>query len=302
MKILVIGGSGLIGSYFVRALLKENHNITYTYYKNKTNSTDAVYLDVQDRVSTIKTIEKIAPELIIICNALTGVDLCEENPSLTNSINVKGTQNIVDGCTLINSKIIFISTSAVFDGTKNEYFENDLPNPTGVYGMSKLQGELIIKNSNLPFLILRTDQPFCWKEKWQHNNSVIRVIENLEKNKIFNEITDWYNTPTYVPDFIKASMKLIENKSEGIFHLVGSDYIDRFSWAKKTAKIFKLKKELINPIHSSVLKLSVERKNICLNNDKLFQKVQQRMIGVDEGLQEMFDISNNKIHKTNLNT
>ena len=294
MKILVIGGSGLIGSYFVKALLKENYNIVHTYYKNKTHSTNAIYLDVQDRTSTIKTIEKIAPELIIICNALTGVDLCEENPSLANSINVKGTQNIVDGCTLINSKIIFISTSAVFDGTKNEYFENDLPNPTGVYGMSKLQGELIIKNSNLPFLILRTDQPFCWKEKWQHNNSVIRVIENLEKNKIFNEITDWYNTPTYVPDFIKASMKLIENNSEGIFHLVGSDYIDRFSWAEKTAKIFKLKKELINPIHSSVLKLSVERKNICLNNDKLFQKVQQRMIGVDEGLQEMFKISHNK--------
>jgi len=294
MKILVIGGSGLIGSYFVKALLKENYNIVHTYYKNKTHSTNAIYLDVQDRPSTIKTIEKIAPELIIICNALTGVDLCEENPSLANSINVKGTQNIVDGCTLTNSKIIFISTSAVFDGTKNEYFENDLPNPTGVYGMSKLEGELIIKNSNLPFLILRTDQPFCWKEKWQHNNSVIRVIENLEKNKIFNEITDWYNTPTYVPDFIKASMKLIENNSEGIFHLVGSDYIDRFSWAEKTAKIFKLKKELINPIHSSVLKLSVERKNICLNNDKLFQKVQQRMIGVDEGLQEMFKISNNK--------
>ena len=163
-----------------------------------------------------------------------------------------------------------------------------------MYGLSKLQGELIVKNSNLPFLILRTDQPYCWKEKWQHTNSVIRVIENLKENKIFNEISDWYNTPTYVPDFIEASMELIKNNSEGIFHLVGSDYVDRFSWAKKTAKIFKLKNELINSIHSSELKLFVERKNIHLNNDKLFQKVQHRMIGIDEGLKEMFNISNNK--------
>jgi|TARA_B110000438_G_scaffold231985_1_gene227511 dTDP-4-dehydrorhamnose reductase len=293
MKILIIGGSGSIGSYFVRELLKQNHNLIYTYYKNKTNSTNAVYLDIQDRTSTIKIIEKTNPELIIICNALTGVDLCEENPSLTNSINVKGTQNIVDGCNLINCKIVFISTSAVFDGTKNEYFENDIPNPTSVYGMSKLQGELIIKNSNLPFLILRTDQPYCWKEKWQHTNSVIRVIENLEKNQTFDEITDWCNTPTYVPDFIKASLKLIENKSQGIFHLVGSDYLDRFSWAEKTAKIFNLKKELIKPVHSSKLKLLVERKNIHLNNDKLFQKIQHRMIGVDEGLQDMANTYNN---------
>ena len=294
MKILVIGGSGLIGSFFVKEFLKQNHDIIYTYYKNKIYSTNSIYLDVQDRISTIKTIEKINPELIIICNSLTGVDFCEKNPLLTNSINVKGTQNIVDACIEINCKIIFISTSAVFDGTKNEYYENDSPNPTSVYGLSKLQGELIVKNSNLPFLILRTDQPYCWKEKWQHTNSVIRVIENLKENKIFNEISDWYNTPTYVPDFIEASMELIKNNSEGIFHLVGSDYVDRFSWAKKTAKIFKLKNELINSIHSSELKLFVERKNIHLNNDKLFQKVQHRMIGIDEGLKEMFNISNNK--------
>ncbi len=294
MKILVIGGSGLIGSYFIKAILKENHNLIFTYYINKTHFANSIYLDVQDRLSTIKTIQKINPELIIICNALTGVDLCEENPSLTDSINVKGTQNIVDGCIGINCKIVFISTSAVFDGRKNEYHENDQTNPTGVYGMSKLQGELIIKNSNLPFLILRTDQPYCWNEKWQHTNSVIRVMDNLEKNLTFNEITDWFNTPTYVPDFVKASMKLIQNNSQGIFHLVGSDYIDRFSWAEKTAKIFNLKRELINPIHSSELKLSVERKNIHLNNDKLFQTIGYRMIGVDEGLQEMYDMSNNK--------
>ena len=160
MKILLIGGSGVIGSYFVKTLLKENYDLVYTYYKNKIISSHAIYLDVQDRLSTIETIKKINPEIVLICNALTGVDLCEENPLLTDSINVKGTQNIVDGCKLSNSKLIFISTSAVFDGTKDEYFENDVPNPTGVYGMSKLQGELIIKNSNLPFLILRTDQPY----------------------------------------------------------------------------------------------------------------------------------------------
>ena len=294
MKILLIGGSGLIGTYFVREILKENHDLISTYYKNKTDFIDSIYLDVQDRASTIKTIENINPELIIICNALTGVDLCEKNPLLTDSINVKGTQNIVDGCIGINCKIIFISTSAVFDGTKKEYFEDDLTNPTDVYGMSKLQGELIVKNSNLPFLILRTDQPYCWNEKWQHTNSVLRVIDYLEKNLIFNEITNWCNIPIYVPDFIKASMNLIHNNSQGIFHLVGSDYIDRFSWAEKTAKIFNLKKELINPIHSSELKLSVERKNIHLNNDKLFQTIGHRMIGVDNGLQDMYNISNYK--------
>ena len=69
------------------------------------------------------------------------------------------------------------------------------------------------------------------------------------------------------------------------------DFINRFNWAEKTAEIFNLKKELINPINSSELKLSVERKNIHLNNDKLFQKIQHKMIGIDEGLQEMLNTS-----------
>jgi dTDP-4-dehydrorhamnose reductase len=287
MKIFIVGGSGVIGSYFVKSFAKENSDITYTYYKNKVSYTKGINLDVQDRDDTLKTLKKFQPDLIIIANALTGIDFCEANPSLAESINVKGTKNIVDGCKSVNSKLVFISTSAVFNGTKSEYSENDKPNPTGIYGLTKFQGEKIIQESNLPFLILRTDQPYCWKEKWQHTNSVIRVIENLEKNQQFKEVVDWYNTPTYVPDFVNATKELIQKDLEGIFHLVGSDFISRYDWSQKVADIFHLKKNLIKPIDSSELKLPVERNNVKLNNNKLFQKIGYRMLGVDDGLQRM---------------
>ena len=289
MKIFIVGGSGVIGSYFVKSFAKENSDITYTYYKNKVSYTKGINLDVQDRDDTLKTLKKFQPDLIIIANALTGVDFCEANPSLAESINVKGTKNIVDGCKSVNSKLVFISTSAVFNGTKSEYSENDKPNPTGIYGLTKFQGEKIIQESNLPFLILRTDQPYCWKEKWQHTNSVLRVIENLEKNQQFKEVVDWYNTPTYVPDFVNATKELIQKDLEGIFHLVGSDFISRYDWSQKVADIFHLKKNLIKPIDSSELKLPVERNNIKLNNNKLLQNTGYKMAGVEEGLRKMLE-------------
>jgi len=289
MKIFIVGGSGVIGSYFVKSFAKENSDITYTYYKNKVSYTKGINLDVQDRDDTLKTLKKFQPDLIIIANALTGVDFCEANPSLAESINVKGTKNIVDGCKSVNSKLVFISTSAVFNGTKSEYSENDKPNPTGIYGLTKFQGEKIIQESNLPFLILRTDQPYCWKEKWQHTNSVIRVIENLEKNQQFKEVVDWYNTPTYVPDFVNATKELIQKDLEGIFHLVGSDFISRYDWSQKVADIFHLKKNLIKPIDSSELKLPVERNNIKLNNNKLLQNTGYKMAGIEEGLRKMLE-------------
>ena len=81
MKIFIVGGSGVIGSYFVKSFAKENSDITYTYYKNKVSYTKGINLDVQDRDDTLKTLKKFQPDLIIIANALTGVDFCEDNPS-----------------------------------------------------------------------------------------------------------------------------------------------------------------------------------------------------------------------------
>ena len=111
----------------------------------------------------------------------------------------------------------------------------------------------------------------------------------LEKNQQFKEVVDWYNTPTYVPDFVNATKELIQKDLEGIFHLVGSDFISRYDWSQKVADIFHLKKNLIKPIDSSELKLPVERNNIKLNNNKLLQNTGYKMAGVEEGLRKMLE-------------
>ena len=141
-------------------------------------------------------------------------------------------------------------------------------------------------------MILRTDQPYSWIEQWQHTNSVIRVIDSLKKKKIFYEVNDWYNVPTYVPDFVNATMRLIELKKEGIFHVSGSDFLNRYDWALLTAQIFQLDPNLIKPINSSSLNLSAKRVNGNLNNKKLFRETGIRMMGVKEGLSEMFKAKN----------
>ena len=294
MKSLIIGGSGMIGSHLAKACKSQGYETISTYFEKMPSSDYQIFLDITNREKTIQLINEQNPDAVFLASALTNVDLCEKNFEIAKSTNVTGTQNVIDGCKKTNSKLVYFSTSAVFDGKKIKYSESDETCPVNNYGITKVLSEQLIKNSKLPFLIIRTDQPYGWTEKWQRTNSVLRIIDNLKNNNVFNEITDWYNTPTYVPDFILAAMKLIQKDQEGIFHLVGSDFINRFNWAEKTAKIFNLKKELIIPIHSSELNLSVERKNIHLNNDKLFQKTHHRMIGIDEGLQEMLNTSGSK--------
>lgn len=288
LKILVIGGSGIIGSKIVEKLQSLDVLFDYTYLTNPISSKTGYLLDISNRQRTIELIIKLNPDIVIHAAALTNVDMCETNNTLANLINVQGTKNIVDGCRAIKSKIIFISTSYVFDGTHDQYFEEDLPNPTSYYGITKYKSEEIVKNSGLNFLILRTDQPYCWTEKWQKINSVIRTIRILTKGETLKEITDWYNNPTYVPDFILALDYLLQKNYDDIYHLVGPDFINRYEWSLKVADVFSLRHDLIIPINSKELNLSVKRKKIKLNNEKLYQKTGHKMIDIDIGLKEMY--------------
>lgn len=283
MKVLIIGGSGVIGWNLLSSFSKD---VEFTYHKNKTHNDKGISLDITKLDETLQVIEKIKPEIVIHTTSLTNVDLCEIDHDLANSINVQGTNNIVECCKNIKSKIIFVSTSFVFDGKKEQYYEDDIKSPSTYYGITKARGEDIVKNSGLPYLILRTDQPYCWIEKWQHTNSVLRVIDTIKSGRKHREIRDWYNNPTYVPEFVGAVKKLIDLNNEGVFHVVGSDYISRYDWSLEIASMFDLNKDMIEPINSSVLNLPAKRNNVNLNNTKLSQ-IGFKMNGVRAGLTKM---------------
>jgi len=287
MKILIIGGSGVIGWKLLNFLNENNINVEFTYLQHQIRFKRGRKLDISKKDLVIKTILDSNPDVVIHTAALTNVDLCETNTNLADTVNVVGTKNIVEGCKNINSKLIYISTSFVFDGKKSKYTENDKTSPSTYYGITKSQGENLVKNSGLKYLILRTDQPYCWVEKWQHSNSVLRVLQTLKTGRIMKEVVDWYNTPTYVPDFVYATKQLIDEDQQGIFHLVGSDFINRYDWAIKTAEIFGLNKNLLKKTKSDSLNLPAKRVNVNLSNDKLYRTTGIRMKDVKVGLLDM---------------
>jgi dTDP-4-dehydrorhamnose reductase len=287
MKILVIGGSGVIGFKLVEYFNKIQKNVEYTYHTNKPKFSKGNCLDITQKKPTIELITKVNPDIIIHTVALTNVDLCETDKELANLINVKGTENILEGCKITNSKIVYISTSFVFNGEKKEYFEDDITSPATYYGITKLKAEQLVVKSGLSYLILRTDQPYCCIESWQHTNSVLRVIDTLKSEKVLKEITDWYNTPTYVPDFVSVTKKLIDKNITGIFHVVGPDFVNRYDMSLKVAKVFGLNKNMIESITSGTLNLAAKRVNVNLNNEKAFRETGIEMRNFTNGLMKM---------------
>ena len=287
MKILIIGGSGVIGYNLLVDFIQEGMNTDFTYFKHKLPIKNGYFLDITKRDDTIKVIDRCKPDVVIHTVGITNVDLCENDHKLADKINVKGTLNVIEGCKKTKSKLIFLSTSAVFDGTKSEYFEDDLMSPISYYGFTKKIAEEEIKKSRLQYIILRIDQPYFWTEKWHHTNSVLRVLEGLKETKNFEEISDWYNTPTFIPDIIHAIKKLINLDCKGVYHVVGHDFINRYKWALDVAEIFKLDKNKISSIISEKLDLPAKRANVKLNNEKIEKETKIVMKGVKEGLKIM---------------
>lgn len=268
------------------------YELLSTYFDHKLNFTNECKLDIRENNNVEKIFMEFKPDIVIHTSAITNIDLCERNHKLADSINITGTKNVINCSEKFNSKLIYVSTSFVFDGLKKKNFENDDTNPTTYYGKTKDISEKKILNSKLDFLILRTDQPYCWIEPGQHSNSVLRVIDTLKAKKVHEEIIDWYNTPTYVPNFVETMQKLITNEKSGIYHIVGNDYINRFEWSKKICDYFNLNLNLIKPIKSQELKLSAKRVNVNLSNKKISNELGIQMMGIEEGLKSMLKDKN----------
>ena len=105
--------------------------------------------------------------------------------------------------------------------------------------------------------------------------------ENVEVCK------DWLNSPTYAKDLSQAIIALTERKKRGTYHVVGSSFLDRVSWANKIATMFAQDTSLIRGIDSSSLNLPARRSNARLSNDKIREETGMRLKTVEEGLEAM---------------
>ncbi len=288
MKVLIFGGSGLIGSK-LSLLLSNEHEVTYTYNKNniKLENCNDFKLDISNRPAVFDLVKKVSPDLVIHTIALKGTDLCETNKKLAHDITVQGTQNIIDACKALNPFVIYISSAFVFDGEKSVFTEEDIPNPINYYGQVKSDAEKIISASNLQFMIARVDQLYGWTITGQPENTVTTNLKKLSRGEKLEEINDWYNNPTLADNAAEVIIKLFQKKKTGIYHVVGSDFLNRVEWSIKIADAFGFDKNLIESKSSEKLNLPAKRPNVNLSNEKAQKDSGIKLVSVEEGLKFM---------------
>lgn len=193
------------------------------------------------------SIERVSPYAIINCGGLTNVDYCEMNiaeAAATNAAGVEYLGQIFDGY------LVQISTDYVFDGRAGPYGVRDTPNPIGVYGWSKLGGELVIRRHQGQSLIIRTTILFSST----NNNFVSKIVKQLKSDRPVTIYSPHLTgSPTYVPPLAAEIMRIVNAEYTGIAHIAGNRRISRYEFAKMIAWAFGYDPHTIIPSDKSII-------------------------------------------------
>ncbi len=202
-SVLITGSNGQLGSEFrVLADRYQQYNLIFT---------DVAELDIT-RIEKVNAFLSENPvDCIINCAAYTNVDKAESDRELAWQINVSGPKNLAEAASSANALFVHVSTDYVFDGKGSiPYTEKDQVNPQGYYGITKLEGEKAVQNSDARALIIRTS----WLYSPFNNNFVKTMRKYGAERGELRVVADQQGTPTYAADLAEAIMQII-NKYKG---------------------------------------------------------------------------------------
>jgi len=234
MHLLVTGAGGQLGQCLADQLNAQG--ITHTLLSRQ----DA---DINDTVVLEKIVADNDITAIINAAAYTAVDKAESEPELAKRINEDGPAALAKLCSRFDIPLLHVSTDYVFDGNKRvPYLESDLTAPTGVYGQTKLNGELAVQRHCSKYLILRT----AWVFSEYGNNFMKTMLRLAQERDTLGVVADQFGCPSYAGDIAKALIQIAKQLYEasqcsevtahyGVYHYAGDEAV---SWHGFATAIF----------------------------------------------------------------
>ncbi|BDZ31329.1 dTDP-4-dehydrorhamnose reductase [Lactiplantibacillus sp. WILCCON 0030] len=225
-KAMIVGAKGQLGQELQRLLNELNWSF---------DALDVSALDITDKAAVSAKVAELKPEVILDAAAYTAVDKAEdEGKELNWKVNVDGTKNLAEVAAETDTKLIYISTDYVFDGTKQtEYLEDDSKNPKNEYGRAKWAGEQAVTNSGAKAYIVRTSWVFG---EFGHN--FVFTMQNLAKTHAkLTVVNDQLGRPTWTRTLAEFMVHLLNvDASYGTYQLSNDGQATWYEFAKEILK------------------------------------------------------------------
>jgi dTDP-4-dehydrorhamnose reductase len=283
--IVVTGASGLLGVSVVTLARDLRREVVGICHHNllRVPGTRICRVDLTDRKAVRAFFAPLQPESIIHCAAATNVDWCEEHPQATEQVNVQASSFLAEIAQELNARFVYISTDSVFDGKCGNYSETDQPAPLSVYAKSKLRGEQEVLRRHSSPLIVRVSiygwnvQPKQSLAEW--------ILDEIAAGKQVGGFTDVYFCPMLVNDLAEVLLTMMDRGLSGLYHVVSSERISKYDFAKRVAMTFNLGIDSVAPMSMAAAKLRAPRPiDPSLSTEKIRAALGKSMPDVDSGL------------------
>lgn len=277
MKILITGARGQVGSELTTQAQAQGFDVI---------AVGSDQLDITEAGTVEDFIHRQAPDLVINAAAYTAVDKAEDEVERAFAVNRDGPRNLANSCAGLGIPLFHLSTDYVFDGEKSSpYTEADSPNPQGVYGQSKLEGESAVAAALEQQVTLRV----AWVFAATGGNFVKTMLRLGQQRDELSVVADQFGAPTYAGD-IAATLLLLagrlargETLEWGLYHYIGTPAL---SWHGFAEAIFQQalvsgvakKSPLVRPITTEEYPTpAVRPRNSVLDCQKI-----ERLLGIKQ--------------------
>ena len=248
MKILITGANGMVARAAAGHCREIGDEVVALARRE---------LDISDRQAVFETIGEHKPDAILNCAAYTDVDGAESDPRASRAANTDGVRYLAEASAETGSRFVTISTDYVFDGAKSGFYtEDDKPHPSGVYAVTKYEGEIAASTANPNAIIVRAG--------WIYGNggtnflSVMHAL--LAEGRRIKAIGDAYGTPTFALHLASRLRDLAALDARGVFHVANSGSgTSYFGFAEKVCEIGGMDPGLVERVSNSDLKRPAPR-------------------------------------------
>ncbi len=206
MRVLVLGGGGQVGRAVAQSVPAKHQVIVKT----------RADLDIADELAVDRVLADAAADWIVNAAAYTAVDLAEDQPALAKAVNDTAVGVLARSAARTGTRLLHLSTDFVFDGESNRaYSPGDATGPLGVYGASKLAGELRVSQGGAGGIVLRT----AWVYAAAGKNFVLTMLRLMREREQVKVVGDQIGTPTWAGGLAGAIWGLMDaGAPAGVYH------------------------------------------------------------------------------------
>ena len=212
MKVIVTGREGQVAQCLASNAAAQKFDLQFVARPE---------FDLSDTGTVRHALDSLKPDVIVNAAAYTAVDLAEDQPDVAYAVNAGGPAAIAEWCAKNDARMLHLSTDYVFAGTGNRaHVETDPVGPQGVYGQTKLAGEIAIREALDAHLIMRT----AWVYSPFGKNFVKTMLKLAETRPELSVVADQFGNPTSANDISAAVFCILQNWQSGGNTGIGQTY------------------------------------------------------------------------------